>query len=62
MKENEVINLLCDICQDWKNNYKEQLQGTIVLCIFLMCVWGGVGVESFVSWDIWFSVKMNSIH
>lgn len=52
MKENEVINLLCDICQDWKNNYKEQLQGTIVLCIFLMCVWGGVGVESFVSWDI----------
>ena len=27
-----------------------------------MCVWGGIGVESFRSWDIWFRVEMSSGH
>lgn len=32
----------------------------LLLSVLLMCVWGGIGVESFRSWDIWFRVEMSS--
>lgn len=59
------VNFVCAIIfKNWKNNdWKEQLWcATVIEYIFNVCLEWGLGVENFINLDIWYSVKVNSVH